>query len=102
VGNVYIWWELMFVVGIAMGEVQATVKIDEKGRIMLPERIRKATKLAKGTNVIVKAKNKTITIEPAESIAEKYGGIVQVTNWPEDLDEFITEATKKWWKAHAT
>ena len=46
----------MFIVGITMGEVQATVKIDEKGRIMLPERIRKATKLAKGTNVIVKAK----------------------------------------------
>lgn len=85
-----------------MSEVETTVKIDEKGRIMLPERIRRATKLAKGTYVTIKAKNKTITIEPAESAAEKYCGIFEVANWPEDLDEFTVEATRKWWKTHAT
>jgi len=31
-------------------------------------------------------------------VAEKYGGIVQIAKWPEDLDEFIVNAATKWWK----
>jgi len=85
-----------------MSEAESTVKIDEKGRIMLPEKVRKATKLGKGTYVTVKAKDRTITIEPAKSIADKYCGIFQITNWPEDLDEFTIEATRKWWATHGT
>ncbi len=85
-----------------MSEAESTVKIDEKGRIMLPEKVRKATKLSKGAYVTVKAKNETITIEPAKSIADKYRGIFQITNWPEDLDEFTVEATRKWWATHGT
>ena len=81
---------------------ETTSKIDEKGRIMLPEKVRKATKLGKGTYVTVKAKDKTITIEPAKSIADKYCGIFQITNWPEELDEFTMEATRKWWATHGT
>ena len=84
-----------------MGDVEATVKIDGKGRF-LPERIRKATKFSKGTYVTLKAKNKAIVIEPAESAAEKYCGILQITDWPENLDEFTAEATRKWWKTHGT
>jgi AbrB family looped-hinge helix DNA binding protein len=85
-----------------MSEAESTVKIDQKGRIMLPERVRKATELSKGTYVTVKAKNKTITIERAGSIAEKYCGIFRITSWPEDLDEFTVEATRKWWATHGT
>jgi hypothetical protein len=67
-----------------------------------PKNIRKAAKVKAGTYVNIKAKDITIIIEPAESIAEKYGGIFQITKWPEDLDEFTEEATRKWWINHAT
>jgi AbrB family looped-hinge helix DNA binding protein len=102
VGKVNMQWEQLIVVGLRMSEAESTVKIDEKGRIMLPEKVRKATKLGKGTYVTVKAKDRTITIEPAKSIADKYCGIFQITNWPEDLDEFTMEATRKWWATHGT
>jgi AbrB family looped-hinge helix DNA binding protein len=87
-------------VGKSMSET--TVKIDAKGRIMIPKNIRKAAKVKAGSYVNIKAKDTTIIIEPAESIAEKYGGIFQITKWPEDLDEFMVEATRKWWTNHAT
>ena len=81
---------------------EATVKIDEKGRVMIPKNIRKAAKIKAGTYVNIKTSKTTIIIEPAESIAEKYCGLFPITQWPEDLDEFIMEATRKWWTNHAT
>ena len=81
---------------------ETTAKIDEKGRVMIPKNIRKAAKIKAGTYVNIKATESTIIIEPAESIAEKYGGLFQIANWPEDLDEFMVEATKKWWTNHAS
>jgi len=81
---------------------EATVKIDEKGRVMIPKNIRKAAKIKAGTYVNIKTSNATIIIEPAESIAEKYSGLFPITQWPEDLDEFVVEATRKWWTNHPT
>jgi AbrB family looped-hinge helix DNA binding protein len=78
-----------------------TVRIDAKGRLMIPKSIRKGTKLKAGTCVSIEAKDSTIIIKPAESIAEKYCGVFQVSRWPEDLDEFVVEATRKWWANHA-
>jgi AbrB family looped-hinge helix DNA binding protein len=92
--------ELYLDVGKPMSET--TVKIDDKGRVMIPKKIRKTAKVKAGTYVNIKAKDTTIIIEPAESIAEKYCGIFQITKWPEDLDEFIVEATRKWWTNHTT
>lgn len=80
---------------------EATAKIDSKGRVMIPKIVRKEAKLKVGTCVNIKAVNSTVIIEPAESIAEKYCGIFQVAKWPEDLDEFVVEATRKWWTKHA-
>jgi len=80
---------------------ETIVKIDEKGRVMIPKNIRKAAKIKAGTYVNIKATDTTVIIEPAESIAEKYGGLFQITKWPEDLDEFMLEETKKWWINHA-
>jgi len=85
-----------------MREVEETAKIDEEGRIMIPKAIRKRAKLKPGTYVTVKTKDETIIIEPYESVAEKYLGVFQVSKWPEDLDEFVTEATRKWWTNHPT
>jgi AbrB family looped-hinge helix DNA binding protein len=87
-------------VGKEMSE--ATAKIDEKGRIMIPKKIRKATKLKEGTYINIKIKDCTLIIEPAESIAEKYFGIFKVEKWPENLDEFAAEATKKYWTTQNT
>jgi AbrB family looped-hinge helix DNA binding protein len=81
---------------------ETTVKIDAKGRVMIPKNIRKAAKVKAGTYVNIKTKDATIIIEPIGSIAEKYSGTFQITNWPEDLDEFVVEATRKWWTNHTT
>jgi AbrB family looped-hinge helix DNA binding protein len=80
---------------------EATVKIDEKGRVTIPQQIRKAAKIKTKTFLTVKAKDNVIIIEPAESTAKKYAGIFQITEWPEDLDEFTVEAASKWWKTHS-
>ena len=81
---------------------ETTVKVDEKGRVMIPKGIRKAAKLKAGTYVNIKARGAVVIIEPAESVAEKYCGIFQIAKWPEDLDEFMVEATRKWWTSHGT
>ena len=81
---------------------EAITKIDEKGRIIIPKTIRKKAKLKPGTYVNVKSKDHLIIIEPSESIAEKYSGIFQISKWPENLDEFATAATKKWWNQQGT
>ena len=87
-------------VGTIMNE--AVSKVDEKGRIMIPKKIRAITNLKEGCYVNIKAKDKTIIIGLAESIADKYCGIFKVSKWPEDLDEFIVEATKRWWTNQGT
>jgi AbrB family looped-hinge helix DNA binding protein len=79
-----------------------TVKVDEKGRIMIPKKIRETAELKKCSYVTIKAKGKTIIIEPMEPVADKYYGAFKIEQWPEDLDEFATEATKKWWKTQPT
>lgn len=81
---------------------EAVIKVDEKGRIVIPKNIRETAKLKEGCYVTIKAKDKAIMIEPAESITEKYCGIFKVSKWPEDLDEFVVEATKKWWTSRTT
>lgn len=81
---------------------EATAKIDAKGRVMIPKNIRKSAKIKTGTYVNIKAIDTTIIIEPAESVAEKYRGLFQITNWPEDLDGFMVEETREWWTNHAT
>jgi AbrB family looped-hinge helix DNA binding protein len=81
--------------------VETTVKMDAKGRVTIPKNIRKAAKLKPGTYVNIKAKDKTVIIEPAESVAEKYCGIFKITKWPEDLDGFVVEAARKWWANQA-
>ncbi len=81
---------------------EVTARLDEKGRIMIPKTIRKAAKIKPGTCVSIKTKDSTIIIEPAKSIAEKYAGTFQINEWPEDLDEFVVEATRKWWINHGS
>jgi len=78
------------------------VRVDEKGRVVIPKSIRERVKLREGNYVNVKVEGKTIVMEPLESIADKYFGAFKISRWPEDLDEFIVEVTKKWWMAQST
>jgi AbrB family looped-hinge helix DNA binding protein len=73
--------------------VECTAKIDGKGRVRIPKQIRDVAQLKEGSRVNIKAKGKTITIEPAESVADKYYGAVKVENWPDDLDQYGKEVT---------
>ena len=81
---------------------ETTVKVDEKGRVMIPKNIRKTVQLKEGSYVNIKTKGKTIIMEAAEPVADKYYGAFKITKWPEDLDEFITEAMQKQWTNRAT
>lgn len=80
----------------------ATVKVDEKGRIIIPKNIRETANLKGGNYLTIKAEGKTITMERLEPIADRYFGTFKVTKWPENIDEFIVEAIKEWWTNQAT
>lgn len=79
-----------------------TVKVDEKGRIIIPKNVREAAELKEGSYVTIKSKGKIIIMEPLEPVADKYYGVFKVTRWPEDMDEFIVEVMKQWWTAQVT
>lgn len=79
-----------------------TVKVDEKGRIIIPKNIREAAELKEGSYVTIKSKGKIIIMERLEPVADKYYGAFKVTKWPENMDEFIVEVIKKWWTAQVT
>ncbi len=82
--------------------VETTTKLDEKGRVRIPKQIREAAQLKEGSCVNIKAKGKTIIIEPAEPVADKYYGAFKVEKWPEDMDEFVGEEMQKRWKQRST
>lgn len=79
-----------------------TVKVDEKGRIIIPKNIREAAELKEGSYVTIKSKGKIIIMERLEPVADKYYGAFKVTKWPENMDEFIVEVIKEWWTAQVT
>ena len=81
---------------------ETTVKVDKKGRVIIPKNIRKTAKLKEGSYVNIKTKGKSIIIEPTEPVADKYYGAFKITQWPEDIDEFTVEVMQKWWISHAT
>ncbi|MGD0450940.1 MAG: AbrB/MazE/SpoVT family DNA-binding domain-containing protein [Candidatus Bathyarchaeia archaeon] len=83
---------------------ETTVKMDDKGRIIIPRRIRIDAQLKEGSYLNIRSKGKTIILEIAEPVADKYFGIVKVTKWPKnlDLDEYPVEVEKKWRKQNTT
>jgi AbrB family looped-hinge helix DNA binding protein len=78
------------------------VKVDEKGRIVIPKRLREKARVREGGHVRVRADERGIVIEPLEPIADKYFGAFKVVKWPENLDEFVVEVMRKWWIQKAT
>jgi AbrB family looped-hinge helix DNA binding protein len=76
----------------------AIVKVDEKGRIVIPRSARKKIELKRDGYVKVVVEDKRIILEPLEPISEKFFGALKIDRWPEDLDEFVAEVVKKWWE----
>jgi AbrB family looped-hinge helix DNA binding protein len=87
---------------VGIGMSNTTVKVDEKGRILIPKEIRETTNLKEGSYVTIKTKDKTIIIEPLQPVADKYFGAFKITKWPENIDEFTAEVMKKWWTNQPT
>jgi AbrB family looped-hinge helix DNA binding protein len=82
--------------------VEVTAKLDEKGRLRIPKKIREAAQLTEGSYVTVKTREKAIIIEPTEPVADKYYGIIKVEKWPEDIDEYAHAEMQKRWKQRGT
>ena len=78
------------------------VKVDGKGRVLIPKALRTKAEIEEGSYVKVEADERRIVIEPLEPVAEKYYGVFKVDSWPDDLDEFITEASRKEWARKRT
>lgn len=73
------------------------VKMDSKGRILIPKAVRDKTELTEGAYVKVETEGKRIIIEPTESAATKYRGLFKVDNLPDDLDQYVeSEIFKRW------
>jgi len=87
---------LNIISGIKLSET--TIKMDKKGRIIIPRRIRKAAQLKEGSYIKVRSKGKIVIIEAVEPVADKYFGAFKVAKSTEDLDEFAVEVKKDWWQ----
>ncbi|MGQ9468231.1 MAG: AbrB/MazE/SpoVT family DNA-binding domain-containing protein [Nitrososphaerales archaeon] len=71
--------------------MKSVVRVDDKGRVVIPKNIREKAKMKKGSYVKIVVEERGIRIEPLEPFADKYFGAFKVDKWPEDLDEFVVE-----------
>ncbi len=74
------------------------MRIDKKGRVLIPKSIREALGIRAKQQLRISIGNGRIVLEPIGGIADQYYGVVEVKEWPRDLDEFVVEAIQKWWK----
>jgi len=82
--------------------MRVVVRVDSKGRITIPKALREEAGIRPGDPVAVYLEEGRISIEPLRSAADEYYGAYGVENWPEDLDEFVAEALRKWWLSRGT
>jgi AbrB family looped-hinge helix DNA binding protein len=71
------------------------VRIDRKGRLLIPKKLREKAGIEEGGLVRLRAEERGIIIEPVESVADKYFGAFKVERWPDDLDEFLIKVMKE-------
>ena len=74
------------------------VRVDEKGRVAIPKDIREAVGIKARQQLRIRIDDGRIVLEPLGSVADRYYGVVEVRGWPRDLDEFVVEAIRKWWR----
>ena len=73
------------------------VRVDSKGRILIPKGLREAVGVREGGLVKVYVEGGRVVVEPLGSVADRFFGCFKVYRWPDDLDEFVVEAVKEWW-----
>jgi len=79
-----------------------TVRVDGRGRVVIPKRIREKAGIREGSLVRVREDGARIVIEPLESIADRYFGAFEIAEWPENMDKYAAEAVRRWWSRKAT
>jgi len=67
------------------------VRVEKKGRIVIPKEIRDALNIKEGTLLKMYIEGDRLIVEPIEDIVEKFKGSVKVDKWPEDLDEYLSK-----------
>ena len=72
-------------------------RIDKKGRIVVPKKVREELGIVDETYVEIRTEGDKIILKPIKSIADEYFGVFKVENWPEDLDEFLMKEVKRRW-----
>ncbi len=109
----YLHWVLFSLVGkfllvgglcsfCGMFVVEVTVRVNEKGRVIIPKRIRRSVNLKEGSCVSLKTHGRTIIFEAAEPVSDRYRGAFKVKKWSKDMDESVEGAMKKWWSSRST
>ena len=80
----------------------SVVRVDDKGRVLIPKAVRERVGLRKGGYVRVRVDGKRIVIEAVEPVADRYFGAFKVARWPEDLDDFLVEVVRRRWSRKDT
>jgi len=78
------------------------VKVDERGRMVIPKDIRERIGVEGGGYVRVESEDNRVIIRPHEPVAEEYYGVFKIEEWPEDLDDYMSEALRNWWRNRRT
>jgi len=73
------------------------VRVDSKGRVLIPKGLREAVGVKEGGLVRVYVEGGRVVVEPLGSVADRFFGCFKVERWPGDLDGFVVEAVKEWW-----
>lgn len=72
------------------------VRVDGKGRVLIPKRVREALGIVAGSRLRVRVVDGRIVLEPVGSVADRFFGVVRVERWPGDIDEFLVEKVGEW------
>jgi len=80
-----------------VGLLEFIVRVDSKGRILIPKGLREAVGVREGGLVKVYVEGGRVVVEPLGSVADRFFGCFKVERWPDDLDGFVVEAVKEWW-----
>ena len=73
------------------------VRVDRKGRLVIPKKLREELGIVGECYVEVSAEDDKIVLKPIKSIADRYFKVFKVEKWFENLDEFLVkEVTRKW------
>ena len=78
------------------------VKVDGRGRLLIPRDIRRRAGIEENGFVKLSVEEGRLVVEPLGSIASKYYRAFTVDRWPNDLDSFLAEAVRGWLRREAT